>query len=157
VPKKPSVTKAFVQSSDGKQYFPLSEDTSEFVQVQFAVGRAKNGDAAPLSAYLAERGIRPAALEYLVECIIGKKRGRPRTVAVQLLINQAEMLKKFKKALRASGIRHRVHEEAMRGLESFYDSQRHSASKFGLAFGFPPVDRDKLENFMRRSKKSRAK
>ena len=71
MPKKPSVTKAFVQSSDGKQYFPLSEDTSEFVNVQFAVGRAKNGDAAPLSAYLAERGIRPAALEYLVESIIG--------------------------------------------------------------------------------------
>jgi hypothetical protein len=157
VPKKQSVTKAFVQSSDGKEYLPLSEDTSEFVQVEFAVGRAKNGDAAPLSAYLAERGIRPAALEYLVGCIVGRKRGRPRTMAVQLLINQAEMLEKIKKALRASGIRHRVHDEAMRGLEQYYNRQRQLASQYGLAFCYPPVDRDKLENFIRRSKKSRTK
>lgn len=131
----------------------LPQEHRQRAHVGLAVHLAQHGEPSVLATILAEHDFTPETIEYLLNCIVPKPRGRPHGSMVMLLYS--ERLAETKRLLRASGERHGLHKRAMDMLEADAPNIRAALAQFG--FEMPPLNREKLENYLRRSKKPRTK
>jgi hypothetical protein len=142
---------ALVNQKDGSPLvFP--EQYAQRQQVGLAVFSALQGDSARLVQILTEHGFDQETTEFLVGCIVPKRRGRPKGSDVLWLY--AQQLDVIKKSLRDQG--HStwgIHKKAMELLESGAPVARAKLAEYGV--DLPPLNRDQLEAFIRRSKKLR--
>ena len=114
----------------------------------------------PLFTLLRARGFGKVETHLLISLMVRRKKARGRPSKASILKLQATALGHIKKLLRAKGIRNCIHERAIKVLEEGHNLSCDAAlSEWGLSF--PPFERDRLENHIRRSraprKKSRAK
>jgi hypothetical protein len=112
---------------------------------------AAGGQKEPLIAYLrSHKPLRQEDREYLADLIAGKfnrKRGRPKGGPNTKNLQNVAVLAEFaKRELRKRGIHKGIHDQAIN-----WAMQRHTSR------GRPPVGREQLENYLRRSRKSRTK
>lgn len=146
-------------SLDGEQSESLPPDLAELVQVTEAIDRAKEGKRTgnphydkELRAIFLSHGFDNPAVDHIVHCIVGRRRGQPTNRHERML---AIWLSDLKKGLIAEGVsRSRIHKAAMQKLETEYLRLQDDAGCAGVTI--PPFDESKLENFLKRSKKSRA-
>ena len=105
----------------------------------------------PLFTLFRTRGFGVVETHFLISLMVRRKKGRGRPAKNSILKLQAQGLRDIKTQLRAHGIRSRIHERAMRGLEEAHNLSCGTAlAEWGL--NFAAFDRDRLENYIRRSR-----
>jgi len=110
------------------------------------------GRKGPLIAYLrSDKPLGPSDREYLADLLQGKlkrRRGRPKGgLDTQNMRFLASLVRHVKSEMRQRGERYRIHDEAVDLVLGLYTYN-----------GKPPVEREKFENYLRRSRqKSRKK
>jgi hypothetical protein len=112
---------------------------------------AARGQREPLVAYLrSQKPLRQQDREYLADLIAGKlyrKRGRPKGGPnARNLRNLAVLVEAAKRELRKRGRHKGIHDQAISWAMEYHTSRGH-----------PPVAREQLENYLRRSRKARTK
>jgi hypothetical protein len=115
------------------------------------VVEAARGRKEPLIAYLrSHKPLRPVDHDFLADFIAGKmnrKRGRPKGGPnARNLRNVAVLVELIKRELRKRGRHKGIHNEAI-DLAMLWHTSR----------GHPPVGREQLENYLRRSRNARTK
>ena len=110
-----------------------------------------NGRKAPLVAYVrSDKPLGPTDRQHLADLLEGKlkrKRGRPRGgVETQRIRFLAAFVRDLKAELRQQGQRYGIHDKAIdRVLDTFSNAEQR------------PSDREKLENYLRRSRRKSRK
>jgi hypothetical protein len=131
----------------------MSAEVGQLDSIKRAVESARRGDQRILRWELTNSGFFPATAEFLVRCILGRKPRRPH----RWMEFWRGRLEEIKKEMRERGDRSRIHETAIEALEREHVELITwlKAAAPRRSFGVPAFDRDKFENFYRRSKQPR--
>jgi hypothetical protein len=106
-----------IQNQHGGQDLILPKEYTQRAKVGFAVALAKRGELAALTTIFLEHEFTPETVEYLIDCIVPRRRGRPSGSTVLMLY--AARLEETKRVLRAQGHRRwGIHKKAMEILEA---------------------------------------
>jgi hypothetical protein len=127
-------------------------DDDQLFQLMNAL-RASNleDNDVPLFTLFRARGFGVVETYFLISLMVRRKKGRGRPAKDSILKLQARALSDIKKQFRAKGIRSRTHERAIKALEQCHLLSCEAAlEEWGL--NFAAFDRDRLENYIRRSR-----
>jgi hypothetical protein len=133
---------------------PLSAETNQLIRVVLALDTASGGDQSELHDILTQAGFAPLTISFLIKRLVPRGRGRPSRTTMNSL--NAKRLAEIKSQLRQSGVHTGIHERAFAELEAEYSRIcKLVSSEFGISA--PTFDREGIENYSRRSKRSRKK
>ena len=143
-----------------KSHSLMAAEADQLAEIKDAVAEARSGNHDSLVYSLTDQGFFPETAEFLVHCILGREPPRQ----ASLMEFWRGRLEQIKKEMRARGECSRIHEEAVAALEHEHQERIAFIKRESPNHRLPDFDRQKFENFYRRSqrprgraKKSRAK